>query len=299
MGSELLAIDGGKPVRTKPFPAWPVYDDRERKALEDVLTKTSWNFFEGRTHELLEKEFAAHHSAKYGIAVSCGTAALEISMRASGIGLGDEVIHQCYCCFADAQGIMAINAVPIPADITPETYCIDVDKREKLITTRTKAIVAVHFGGNLADMDAINRIAKKHKLLVIEDACLSHGAEWKGKICGTLGDVGVFSFGSGKLMTAGEGGMIITNNKKLADTCRTLRDRGRVWLDDMSSSKKSKEDGEGRFSELFAKFDHKMLGWNYRMSEFLAGIVRVQLTRLSGPVRSRSATETADTFLSS
>ncbi|MCK4400774.1 DegT/DnrJ/EryC1/StrS family aminotransferase [bacterium] len=270
-----LAINGGKPVREKSFPIWPVCDEKEAEAVRQVALSGKWwrgaysksEFDRQDTGEErskiaeFEENFARHHHAKYAVAVASGSAALEISVRALGIGAGDEVITTPYTFIATTTCILNNNAVPVYVDIDHETYNINADLIERAITPRTKAIIPVHFSGDLCDMEKINILAMKYNLKVIEDAAHAHGVELDGeKMAGTFGDLGVFSFQSAKNMASGEGGIIITNNEELADICFSLHHYGRV------------KDG--------LWYEHHRLGWNYRMAEFQAAILLVQLSRL-------------------
>jgi len=269
-----LAILGGEPLRRDPFPAWPVWDRSEEQALLEVLHSGKWwRFSYGSGVELKEpesgdrsrvarfqEEFARHHDAKFGIACANGTAAIEILLKALGIGPGDEVIVPAYTFIATATSVLQVNAVPIFVDIDPETYNIDPARVEEAITPRTRAIIPVHFAGQAADMDALLAIARKHKLFLVEDAAHAHGAEWKGKKLGALGDGGTFSFQASKNMTAGEGGIILTNSANVAALCESYlwagRQVGRPW------------------------YEHHRLGWNYRLTEFQGAILLQQLERL-------------------
>ncbi len=276
-GPESLAINGGSPVRTEPFTIWPVHDEAEAKAVMDVANSGKWwrcaysadeleekteGQIEGRSRvEAFEEQFAKAHGAQYAVAVTNGTCALEIAVRAAGILPGDEVITTPYTFIATSKCIMNQLAVPVYTDIDPTNYNMDADQIEGLITEKTKAIIPVHFSGNLCDMDKINAIAKKHDLKVIEDAAHAHGVEYKGKqFAGTLGDIGCFSFQESKNVASGEGGMILTDNKELYDLCFSLHHLGREP------------------EELWYKHFH--LAWNYRMTEFTAAIGLVQLSRL-------------------
>ena len=270
-----LALSGGNPVRTEPFPGWPVHDDREADAVAEVVEGGKWWRFAYATgvelNEDLEAEelskvvefsleFARYQDAKYGIAVANGTGSLEIIMKALGIGPGDEVIVPAYTYIASATAVLQANAVPVFVDVQEDTYNIDPDRIEECITPRTKAIEPVHFGGQPADMDRVLEIAEKHDLAVIEDAAHAHGSEWRGKKVGALGNAGSFSFQASKNMTSGEGGIILTNDGDLADRCDSYlwagREKGRPW------------------------YEFHRLGWNYRLTEFQAAILLVQLERL-------------------
>jgi len=268
---EKLAIHGGTPVKSTPFPAWPVYDEAEEKALAQVLESRQWWRTPGSRTLQFEQNFARYHEAKHGVAVTNGTAALEVVMAALGIGPGDEVIIPDSTFVATASAVLFTGAMPAMVDVTPDTFCIDPDKIEAVINHRTKAIVAVHIAGHPADMDRLREIAKKHNLFLVEDSSHAHGAEWKGQKVGALGDVGTFSFQQSKLMTAGEGGIIITNDDQIEKFVRSVHDCGRMpgkWF-----------------------YDHFIYGSNYRLSEWQGAILDQQLLRLKDQtaVRTRNA----------
>jgi len=268
---EKLAILGGSPTKTSPFPEWPQYDDSERQALMDVLDSNIWWRTPGSYAKGFEEEFAAYHHAKYGIACTNGTAALEIVIAALGIGLGDEVIVPDSTFYATASAVLMNGAMPVMVDVEPKTYCIDPVKVEEAITKRTKAIIIVHLAGHPADMNILCDIAKRHQLVVIEDCAHAHGSEWEGKKVGTLGIAGTFSFQQSKLMTAGEGGIIITNNEELEIKMRSVHDGGRM-------------PGEWFYS-------HFIPGSNYRLTEWQGAILSQQLKRLKiqAPIRKKNA----------
>ena len=198
--------------------------------------------------------------ANYGIGCSTGTAALEIALKALGIGPGDEVIVPPYSFIATATAVLIVNAVPVFCDIDPDTYNLDPKSFERAITPRTKAVIPVHFAGMAADMDAILSIAERNGLAVLEDAAHAHGATWKNRGLGSIGNAGTFSFQASKNMTSGEGGLITTNNREFAELCESLlwagRKIGHEW------------------------YEHFRLGWNYRMTEFQGALLLAQLERL-------------------
>ena len=261
-----LAINGGRPVREKPFPRWPIFDEKELKALKDVLESGVWGIGRMKKKEFEEK-FASYQHAKYGVAVTNGTAALEIALRACGIGCGDEVITTPYSFMATVTAILYTNAIPVFVDIEPDTYNIDPRKVEDAITEKTKAILPVHIGGRPANMDELLKIAEKNNLYMIEDACQAWGSEWRGRRVGAIGNMGAFSFQSSKNVTSGEGGIIVTNDKELYVKAWSLHNCGRL--------------PEG------AWYDHYLPGGNYRMTEFQAAILLVQLERLDEHTRRR------------
>jgi dTDP-4-amino-4,6-dideoxygalactose transaminase len=268
---EKLALLGGKPTKTNSFPEWPQYDDHERKALMDVLESRVWWRTPGTQTMKFEQEFATFQDARYGIAVTNGTAALEIALAAIGVGPGDEVIIPDFTFVATASAVLSVGALPVMVDVTPDTYCIDPDAIEAAITSHTKAIIAVHLGGHPADMDRLLEVAVNNKLRLVEDSSHAHGSEWKGKKVGAIGDIGTFSFQSSKLITAGEGGIITTNDQELERLARSIHDCGRM-------------PGEWFYS-------HFIYGSNYRLSEWQGAVLRTQLARLpqQADIRTRNA----------
>ena len=202
----LPAILGGDPVRTKPFSQWPVHGPPEEQSLLRVLHSGKWGKFKGTEVATFEKRFAEYHDAKYGIAVVNGTVSLPLRMLAAGIQAGDEVIVPPYSFLATASTVVEANATPVFVDIDIETFNLDPKLIERTITPKTRAIVCVHVGGMSCDMDAIMAIAKRHNLIVIEDAAHAHGSEFKGRKVGAIGHIGSFSFQSSKYRAAAKAG---------------------------------------------------------------------------------------------
>lgn len=266
-----LACLGGEPLKKTPFPVWPVYDDAERQALLEVLESRVWWRTPGTRTLQFEKDFAAYQDAQYGVAVTNGTAALEVSLAALEIGLGDEVIVPDFTFVATASAVLFAGALPVLVDVTPDTYCIDPDLVESAITPATKAIIAVHVGGHPADLDRLVELARKYGVFLVEDSSHAHGTEWRGRKIGAIGDIGTFSFQASKLMTAGEGGMIVTNSPDLERKVRSVHDCGRM-------------PGEWFYS-------HFIYGSNYRLSEWQGAVLSQQLRRLpeQAKIRSRNA----------
>jgi dTDP-4-amino-4,6-dideoxygalactose transaminase len=254
-----LALLGGRKAKTKPFPEWPMYDEMERHALTEVLESRVWWRTPGTKTLEFERAFAAFHGARHGVAVTNGTAALEVVMAALGIGPGAEVIVPDFTFIATASAVLFAGALPVMVDVRPDTYCIDPDLVEAAITPHTKAIIAVHMGGHPADLDRLSRIARDRGIALVEDSSHAHGSEWRGRRIGTFGSAGTFSFQSSKLMTAGEGGIIITNDDEVERVARSVHDCGRM-------------PGEWFYS-------HFIYGSNYRLSEWQGAILGVQLTR--------------------
>ncbi len=257
---EKLAILGGTPAKTNPFPAWPQYDQSEEKALMEVLHSGVWWRTPGTKTLQFEKDFAKYHQVEHGVACTNGTAAIEIAVAALGIGPGDEVIVPDFTFVATASAVLANGAMPVMVDVDPDTFNINPDLVEKAITPRTKAVIVVHLGGMPCDMDRLLEIVKKHKLLLIEDSAHAHGSEWKGQKVGSIGDCGTFSFQASKLMTAGEGGIVITRDADLEVRIRSVHDCGRM-------------PGEWFYS-------HFLNGSNYRLSEWQGAVLSQQLSRL-------------------
>src|SRR5579864_2483053 len=180
-----LALLGGKKTKTKPFPLWPQFDNAERKALNEVLESRVWWRTPGTKTLEFEQAFAKFHGARHGLAVTNGTAALEVTMAGLGISAGDEVILPDFTFVATASAVLFANALPVLVDVDPDTYCINPDLVEAAITPRTKAIIAVHMGGHPADLDRLQQIAKARGLALIEDSAHAHASEWRGQKIGT------------------------------------------------------------------------------------------------------------------
>jgi dTDP-4-amino-4,6-dideoxygalactose transaminase len=223
-----------------------------------------------------EEEFAAYCSSSHGVGVNTGTSALHLALLAANVGPGDEVITVPFTFVATVAAIGYTGATPVLVDIDPRTFTMDPDSLESAITDRTKAIIPVHLYGQTADMDPILAIARKHKLVVIEDAAQAHGAEYKGRRAGSLGNMGCFSFYPGKNLGAyGEGGMVTTSNPEYARTIRILRDWGAE-----------------------KKYQHVLKGYNYRLEGIQGAVLRVKLRYLDGWTEARrTAARTYDRLL--
>lgn len=270
-----LAIHGGTPVRKEPYPPWPNYGEEEVQAAVEVLRSGKYARQSGSKVGEFEKAYAKTFGVKHALAVSSGTAAIHVALAALGVGPGDDVINTSHCFIGTATPVVHAGAVPVFADIDPRTFNIDPQKIEKKITQFTKAIVPVHLNGCPADMDPILEIARKHKLFVVEDAAQAHGAKYKGRLVGTIGDFGCFSFWEDKLMTtAGEGGMVLTNDDDLAKKARMVHHHGEL-----------KEDGSYYKGERL--YYHTMLGYNFRMTEVQGAIGLAQLNKLDGYIKKR------------
>ncbi|MBI1280603.1 MAG: aminotransferase class I/II-fold pyridoxal phosphate-dependent enzyme [Anaerolineaceae bacterium] len=257
---EKLALLGGQPI-SPTIPTWPVRDEREEQALIEVVRSGVYGGYpEPAPHAArFAADFAEMHDAAYAISCANGTITMTTALLAAGIGWGDEVIVPSITFAATAWAPMSVGAVPIICDIDPKTFCLDAEALESIITDRTRAIIPVHLGATIADLDAIMAVAQKHNLIVIEDCAHAHGGKWRDKGAGSWGHFGSFSMQLTKTLTSGEGGLITTNDALYAETCHSLIDCGRP-----------KDAAE----EVYH------LGANYRITEFQAALLEVGLTRL-------------------
>jgi len=265
-----LAIAGGAPLRTKPFTEWPQFDHRERDAILAVLEGRNWGGypFPNELASRFSRRFAAQQDSKHALCAANGTVTLEIALKAIGIAPGDEVIVPAYTFEATAAPVLRLGAIPVFVDVLSDTYCIDPDAASAAITSRTRAIVPVHLAMSMADMDFLTALARRHGLKLVEDCAHAHGAKWRGKGAGSIGDAGSFSMQTSKLMTAGEGGVITTNNDEIFELCESYVNCGRASQSD--------------------RYGHRILGFNYRMTEFQAAILIAQLERLPAQTELRA-----------
>ena len=269
MNRHALALFGGAPVRTRPFTCWPVFGEPEEQALLRTARGGKWGRLDGREVERFEQRFAEMHGCRHGIAVVNGTVSLRIALLAAGVRAGDEVIVPPYTFFSTASAVVEANAVPVFADIDLDTFNLDPHAVAKSATSRTTAIIPVHFAGQPADMEVIMALARERGLTVIEDAAHAHGASYRGRPAGSLGHAASFSFQSSKNLTAGEGGILTTNDDALAEACRSIQNCGRVtggvW------------------------YEHHTISGNYRLGEFQGAVLNCQLDRLDDQTRTRDA----------
>jgi len=262
----LPAILGGEPVRKEPYPSWPIYDKREEELLLKALRSGRWSVG-GKLQEEFERKFAEFQHAKHALLCVNGTAALKIALKAMGLKPGDEVIVPAYTFIATATSALDLGLRVVYADIDPESYTIDPESVRKLITEKTRVIIPVHVAGRPADLDALKEIAEERSLKILEDAAQAHGAEWRGRRVGAIGDAGIFSFYQSKNITCGEGGAITTNSDELADKIWSLRNVGRPRTGPW--------------------YEHRLYGWNYRITEFQAAVLLAQLERAPGLMERR------------
>ncbi len=252
-----LAIFGGSSLGKISFPTWPIFDQKEIDAVTQVVKSGHWAYL-GPNEKEFEEKFSHFCGTKYGITAPNGTLTLRLAMEALEVGPGDEVIVPGLTWQATAASVLDVNAKPVLVDIDPDTYTIDPKAIEAAITPRTKCIIPVHLYGRMADMDAILNIASKYKLSVIEDCAHQHGSEWKGKRAGSMGDIGSFSLQSSKVLNCGEGGILTTNNDRLAHLLHSLKNCGKPYQEGSPN----------------------MQSGNYRMTEFQSAILIAQLSRL-------------------
>lgn len=281
---QTLAIKGGSPVRTKPFPAYRTIGEEERQAVNRVIDTGVLSKFLGCHHpdfhggseiQALEKEWAEYFGVAHAIAVNSATSGLFAAVGAAGIEPGDEVIVSPYTMSASAVAPLVYNAIPVFADIEPDYYCLSPASVEKRITERTRAIIVVDIFGQPYDAEAINAIARKHNLIVIEDCAQAPGARLKDRFAGALGNMGIFSLNYHKHIHTGEGGIIVTDDPVLADKLRLIRNHAEAVTGDWAEERPE-----------IAGFTN-MLGFNYRMTELEAAIAREQLKKLDSLLEER------------
>ncbi len=258
--AENLALLGGTPVRSRDFVRWPIFDQSDEQRVLTALRSGHWGRLDGEQVAEFERRFAAMHGCRHAIAVVNGTVSLRLALIAAGLEAEDEVIVPPYTFYATASAVVEANMIPVFVDIDLESFNIDPAAIEAAITPRTRAIIPVHFAGQPADMDAITSLADAHGLFVLEDAAHAHAASWNGRPVGSLGHAASFSFQSSKNLTCGEGGIITTNDDRLAEKCRSLHNCGRiptgVW------------------------YEHHTISANYRLSELQGALLNSQLDRL-------------------
>ena len=255
-----LALLGGDPVRGAPSPAGPVFAKQEETALLQALHSGQWGRNGGEQVERFERGFSRYQGAEHGIAVANGTLSLQIALIAAGVQPGDEVIVPPYTFLATASAVVTANARPVFVDVELDTFNISPAAIQAAITPRTRAVIPVHLGGLPVDLDAIDAIARRYNLVVIEDAAHAHGSEYRGRRVGALGHAGSFSFQSSKNLTSGEGGFITTNDADLAARCRSIHNCGR--------------------RPGHAWYEHFTTAGNFRLGEFQAAVLNAQLARL-------------------
>ncbi|HIQ41244.1 MAG TPA: DegT/DnrJ/EryC1/StrS aminotransferase family protein [Pseudomonas oleovorans] len=254
-----------------PFSPWPSFSEEEANAARDVILSNRVNYWTGQVCRQFEQEFAAWAGVRHAVALANGTVALDLALKALGIGAGDEVVVTSRTFLASVSCIVNAGAVPIFADVDRDTQNITASTIEAVLTPRTRAVICVHLAGWPCDMDPIMALAKKHDLKIIEDCAQAHGALYKGRPVGSIGDVGAWSFCQDKIMTTGgEGGMVTTNDSKLWSFMWSYKDHGKSW--------------EAVYERQHApgfRWLHERFGTNWRMIEVQAAIGRIQLAKMS------------------
>ena len=249
------------------IPNWPISDERELELLAQVLESGRWGGHSDFVKRF-EREFAAFAGCRHGVSAMNGTVTLEMALAAAGVAPGDEVIVPAISFISTATAVSRVGAIPVFVDIERSSFNIDPERVAAAVTRRTKAIIPVHFGGAMAEMDRLAELAARHSLPLIEDAAHAHGSEWNGRRAGSLGLAGSFSFQNSKVMTAGEGGMLTTNDAGFAERAWSIMDQGR------------KPNG--------GWFHHYLLGSNYRITAWQAAVLLAQLERLPGQIARRT-----------
>ena len=254
-----LAILGGTPVRTRPFAPWPQYLASDLERVREVIESRHWGGYPMPSRWAAEfaEKFAALHGARYGLCVANGTIALIAALQAAGIRFGDEVIVPAYTWDGTATAVLFAGGVPVFADVDPETYCLTSQTARAVLTGKTRAILPVHLAMRFADMDGLMTLAAERGLKIIEDCAHAHGGQYRGRGAGSLGDIGCFSLQESKLMTAGEGGIVITSDLRIFEHLQSQTNCGRASMTD--------------------QFDQRVLGANYRMTDLQAALLMGQL----------------------
>jgi dTDP-4-amino-4,6-dideoxygalactose transaminase len=263
-----LALSGGPPSLQSPLRVWPVIDETDEAALLSALRSGHWSSWEGGQTRAFESKFAAYLGSHHALAVSSGTGALEVAVRALGIGPGDEVIAPAYCFTAPIAAILAAGAMPVLVDVDPRTFCLSASAVERAITPRTKAILALHLGGTPCDMERLGALAAAGHLVILEDAALALGTVYRGKHAGTIGAVGIFSFQAEKNLASGEGGAIVTDDEGIWQRSVGLHD---YWK-----------------GMRFPQSAWQERALSYRISDLLSAVLISQLERVEAQSERRS-----------
>src|SRR5688572_9216877 len=265
-----LAIDGGRPLRTAPLPAWPHFARDEIQAVEAVLASGKANYWTGSECTSFEAEFANYVGAQYAVALANGSVALELALHALGVSAGDEVVVPARSFMASASCVVLRGARPVFADVDAVSGNLSADTLRAALTPRTRAVIAVHLGGWPCDMESLLAVAREHDIAVIEDCAQSHGASCDGRITGSIGDIGAFSFCQDKIITTGgEGGMLVTDDRALWERAWSYKDHGKSY-----DAVFNREHPPG------FRWLHESFGTNWRMTEMQAAIGRRQLAKL-------------------
>ena len=279
VSGDRLAIDGGQALRRAPLPPWPYFEPDEIEAAAAVLRSGRVNYWTGDEGKRFEREFAEWSGTAHAVALANGTVALEAALLAAGVGRGDDVIVTPRSFIASASCAVAVGARPVFADVDRDSQNITAQTIEAALTPRTRAIIAVHLAGWPCDMDPIMALARSRAITVIEDCAQAHGAMYRGRRVGSLGDIAAWSFCQDKILTtAGEGGMVTTDNRLLWQRVWSLKDHGKSW--------------EAVYERKHApgfRWLHEGFGTNWRMTEMQSALGRVALRKVDGWVERRRA----------
>ena len=264
-----LAVRGGTPVRPDGYPEWPVRDERDAEAVAAVVRGGRWGGFPepGPLAAEFAERFAAYQGARHGVLMANGTVTMEVALKALGIGWGDEVIVPALTFSATPYAVIAAGALPVFCDVDPDTLTLDPDRAAAAVTPRTRAVMPVHLGHQMADMDRLMQVARRHSLAVVEDCAHAHGQRWRDRGAGSFGEFGSFSHQSLKTLTAGEGGSLLTGDEQLARRAHSLIDCGRPKDPDEK---------------------HYTFGANYRLGELQAALLLLGLERFPGQQAERA-----------
>jgi len=268
-----LATEGGIPVRARPFPSWPHYDQDEIDAVRSALASGRVNYWTGSEGSAFEREYAEYTDRRYAIALANGTVALELALNALGIGPKDEVVVPSRTFIASASCVVMRGATPVVAEVDPVSQNLTANTVRAVLSPRTKAIIPVHLAGWPCDMDPIMALARALGLKVIEDCAQAHGATYKGRPVGSIGDAGAFSFCQDKIITTGgEGGLLVTDDTSVWAKAWSFKDHGKSY----EAIYNQPAPAPGLFNWV-----HESFGTNWRMTEMQAAIGRIQLRKLS------------------
>ncbi len=276
------ALLGGQPVRSTPYPAWPVVDEADVQAVAEVVRGGRWGRLGATQVHEFEKAFSAYQGAAHGLAVTSGAGALELALLALRLPHGAEVLVPAYTYMATATAVLRARLAPVFVDIDPDTYNLDPARIDAAVTARTAAILPVHFGGLACDMAAIMDAAHRHGLRVVEDAAHAHGARWNDRGLGTIGDIGCFSFQASKNLSAGEGGMLLTNDAESYTRAIEYHD---LWAGGMLEREGQLGRGSMRSG---AHWDYPFAATSMRMPTYQAVLLQRQLARLEEQTERRA-----------
>ena len=271
-GGDTSVTEAGRHAGVLPpeaFPAWPMWSDSEQRNLLAALQSGAWAGSRARQTHRFAADFAAFHDSPHGIAMSNGTTTLEAALVALGVGEGDEVILPALTFVATASAVLRVGATPVLVDVDADSLCLRADLADAAVTSRTRAMVTVHLAGATGDLDALVEVSRRHGIALVEDCAHAHGSRWRGRGVGSFGAFGSFSFQQSKLMTAGEGGVLVTGDRALADAAWGFANGGR--------------DAAG------TTYHHPSIGTNSRMTEWQGAVLSAQLDRYAEQCALRDA----------